>query len=49
MIGFLREFLDINRPILIVCPNSVVPNWLKELRKWLPCAKSEVLHARKEL
>ena len=48
MIGFLKEFLNINRPILIVCPNSVVSNWSKELRKWLPSSKTEILYAWKE-
>ncbi len=45
MIGFLKEYLDISRPILIVCPNSVVSNWNKELKKWLPSSKAEILYA----
>jgi SWI/SNF-related matrix-associated actin-dependent regulator of chromatin subfamily A member 5 len=48
MIGFLKEYLDISRPILIVCPNSVVSNWNKELKKWLPSSKAEILYAWKE-
>ncbi len=48
MIAFLKEYLDISRPILIVCPNSVVSNWNKELKKWLPSSKAEILYAWKE-
>ena len=33
---------------MIVCPNSVVGNWKKELKKWLPELNVIKLIARKE-
>jgi SWI/SNF-related matrix-associated actin-dependent regulator of chromatin subfamily A member 5 len=36
LMAYLKEFQSISGPHLIVCPNSVMGNWVKELRKWLP-------------
>lgn len=47
-LAFLKDYKNISGPFLIVCPNSVVSNWLKELQKWFPSLKSEILIARKE-
>jgi SWI/SNF-related matrix-associated actin-dependent regulator of chromatin subfamily A member 5 len=48
LIAFISEYMKIKGPFLIVCPNSVVFNWLKEFKKWLPSLKAEILIARKE-
>ena len=40
--GFLREAASIGGPFLVVVPLSTVPNWIRELRKWLPSANSVV-------
>lgn len=33
---------------MVVCPNTVVSNWKKELKKWLPDLRVVKLIARKE-
>lgn len=33
---------------MVVCPNTVVSNWKKELKKWLPDLEVVKLIARKE-
>lgn len=48
MLAYLHEFKGIKGPHLIICPNSVVSNWKKELDKWLPCLRSVKLIARME-
>lgn len=48
LLAFLKDYHNNKGPYLVVCPNSVVQNWLKELHKWLPGLKSEILIARKE-
>ena len=46
--AFLYEFKGIKGKHFIVCPNSVVNNWVKEFKKWLPQLKVTKLIARKE-
>ncbi len=36
-----------NKPFLIVCPTSVVPNWISELTKFAPTLDALVLHGTK--
>lgn len=36
-----------NKPFLIVCPTSVVPNWISELTKFAPNLTAVVLHGTK--
>lgn len=36
LIAYLYESKNIRGPHLIVCPNSVLGNWSKEFKKWLP-------------
>ena len=48
LMSFLKDQKGIKGPHLVVCPNSVVGNWQKELKKWLPGLRSEALIARKE-
>jgi SNF2 family DNA or RNA helicase len=36
-----------NKPFLIVCPTSVVPNWLSELTKFAPSLNTLILHGTK--
>lgn len=42
MLGYLRDVLRVGGPFLVVVPLSTVPNWIRELRKWLPSANSVV-------
>lgn len=35
-LAYLLENKKIAGPHLIVCPNSVIGNWAKEFKKWLP-------------
>lgn len=48
LIGYLYQFKNLRGPHLIVCPNSVVSNWAREFKKWLPQIKVIKLIARKE-
>ena len=43
MIGYLAETQHIGGPFIIIVPLSVVPNWAREFRKWLPQVRA--LHA----
>lgn len=36
MLGYLQNEQQIQGPFLVVVPLSVVTNWVKEFRKWLP-------------
>lgn len=36
-----------NKPFLIVCPTSVVPNWISELQKFAPLLNATILHGNK--
>ncbi len=47
-LGYLAESKGIRGHHLIVCPNSVIGNWMKEFKKWLPMVKVVKLIARKE-
>ena len=48
LLGFLREYKNINSNFLIVVPKSTIPNWMKEFKKWLPEARVVNLIAKKE-
>lgn len=48
-LAYLREYRDINGYFLIVCPNSVMGNWTKEFKKWLPLVRVAKLVPRKEM
>ena len=47
-LGYLKEVKKLNGKFLIVSPKSVIGNWHKELRKWIPKMKSIRLMAKKE-
>ena len=36
LLGYFSEVLNIYGPFLVVVPLSTVPNWIKELKKWIP-------------
>mmetsp|Transcript_15385 Transcript_15385/g.45299 ORF Transcript_15385/g.45299 Transcript_15385/m.45299 type:complete len:1328 (-) Transcript_15385:31-4014(-) len=36
LLGYLAEEQDVRGPFLVVVPLSVVPNWIKEFRRWTP-------------
>jgi chromodomain-helicase-DNA-binding protein 1 len=36
MAGFLCEAQAVASPLIVVVPLSVVPNWAREFRKWVP-------------
>lgn len=46
LLAYLMESQSIRGPYLIVCPNSVMGNWVKELSKWLPQLRTIKLIAR---
>jgi SNF2 family DNA or RNA helicase len=35
-VNIAHERQEVDRPSLIVCPRSVVPFWVREVRKWVP-------------
>ncbi|CAD8176649.1 unnamed protein product [Paramecium octaurelia] len=47
-IAFLKEYTKISGPHLIVAPKSTLGNWMREFKKWLPCARVVKLIAVKE-
>lgn len=47
-IAYLKESLNVHGPHLIVAPNAVVLNWLKEFERWYPNLKIVNLIGRKE-
>lgn len=47
-LGYLAEAKGIKGHHLVVCPNSVIGNWMKEFKKWLPMFRVVKLIARKE-
>ncbi len=47
-LAYLYESKKIAGKHLIVCPNSVIGNWMKEFKKWLPELRVVKLIARKE-
>lgn len=47
-LAYLYEYKGIRGHHMIVCPNSVLGNWLKEFKKWLPELRVVKLNARKE-
>ena len=48
-LAYLSEYKNIKGYHLIVCPNSVMGNWMKEFKKWLPTANIVKLVPRKEI
>ena len=36
LLGYLSEVLSVRGPFLVVVPLSVVPNWIREFRRWTP-------------
>lgn len=48
-LAYLNEFKNIKGYYLIVCPNSVLGNWVKEFKKWLPNMRVAKLVPRKEM
>lgn len=48
-LAYLFQFKNIKGPHLIVCPNSVLGNWKKEFKKWLPSLNVVKLVPRKEV
>lgn len=47
-LAYLNEYKNIKGYHLIVCPNSVMGNWMKEFKKWLPNVRVVKLVPRKE-
>jgi SNF2 family DNA or RNA helicase len=39
-----KEENRLNKPFLVVCPTSVLPNWLSEIKKFTPHLKVTTLH-----
>ena len=48
LFAYFYERKNQKGPFLVICPNSVTGNWLKELSKWLPILKTVRLKATKE-
>ena len=47
-LGYLAEHKGIKGPHLIIGPTTVIGNWMRELKKWLPCLRAVKLIPRKE-
>lgn len=47
-LAYLREENGIRGKHLIVCPKSVSLNWIREINKWFPDAKTEILPNTKD-
>ncbi|KAG1670418.1 hypothetical protein FOA52_010153 [Chlamydomonas sp. UWO 241] len=41
-LGYLAENLSVMGPFLVVVPLSVVPNWIREFRRWIPTMNAVV-------
>lgn len=48
MIAYLYQYKGIEGPFLIICPLAVVTNWKRELLKWLPDLRAEILMAKED-
>lgn len=40
MLGYLKQYLNIKGPHLIIAPKSTMGNWELEFSRWLPCCKA---------
>lgn len=47
-LGYLKHFLNIHGPHLIIVPKSTLTNWYNEITKWIPDLKAFIFHGSKE-
>nr|KAJ3418771.1 SWI/SNF- matrix-associated actin-dependent regulator of chromatin sub A member 5 [Polyrhizophydium stewartii] len=47
-LGYLKHFLSINGPHLVIVPKSTLHNWYSEFRRWVPSIDVFMLHGHKE-
>lgn len=50
IISFLSTLFHVHKlwPMLVVAPQSTIPNWIRELQKWAPDMRSVGLYGGKE-
>lgn len=48
LLGYLKNYRQINGPHLLVVPKSTLQNWCNEVRRWVPSLDAFIFHGDKE-
>lgn len=48
LLGYLKNYRQVDGPHLLVVPKSTLQNWLNEARRWIPSLDAFIFHGDKE-
>ena len=48
LLGYLKNFCNVNGPHLLVVPKSTLTNWYREIQRWCPSLTVVMFHGNKE-